>query len=142
MIRAFFLLWKLSHNVDQRHQHMTCETAFRALKEKLTTAPVLVCPSFTKDFQLSTDASGTGIGAVLEQDGQPIAYASRTLSTAEKNYSVIQRECLAIVYATKQFRHYLLGRHFTLLTDHNPLQWLSAQKMEGMLCRWALALQD
>ena len=46
------------------------------------------------------------------------------------------------MYALKQFRHYLLGRHFKLLTDHAPLQWLSAQKMEGMLCRWALALQE
>ena len=58
------------------------------------------------------------------------------------NYSVIQKECLAIVYATKQFRHYLLGRQFQLCTDHAPLQWLSAQRMEGLLCRWALTLQE
>ena len=55
---------------------------------------------------------------------------------------VIQRECLAAVYGMKQFRHYLLGRKFTLLTDHVPLQWLSAQKMEGLLVRWALAIQE
>ena len=71
-----------------------------------------------------------------------MAYASRALTQPEKNYSVIQRECLAVVYATKQFRHYLLGRPFQLYTDHAPLQWLSGQKMEGMLCRWALALQE
>ncbi len=47
-----------------------------------------------------------------------------------------------MVYGTKQFRHYLLGRKFKLFTDHKPLQWLSAQKMEGLLCRWALALQE
>ena len=103
---------------------------------------MLICPSFDKEFQLTTDASGYGLGAMLEQEGHPVAFASRTLTPAEKNYSVIQRECLAIVYATKQFRHYLLGRHFTLYTDHNPLLWLSAQKMEGLLCRWALALQE
>ena len=55
---------------------------------------------------------------------------------------MIQRECLAIVYALKQFRHYLLGRKFRLVTDHEPLQWLSAQKMQGLLCRWALAIQE
>ena len=119
-----------------------CDKAFRQLKEFLANAPVLICPYFDKEFQLTTDASGYGLGAVLEQEGHPVAFASRTLTPAEKNYIVIQRECLAIVYATEQFRHYLLGRHFTLYTDHNPLLWLSAQKMEGLLCRWALSLQE
>jgi len=86
------------------------------------------------NFSLYTDASLVGVGAVLEQSGKVIAYASRSLTQAERQYSTIQKECLAIVYATKQFRHYLLGRHFNLFTDHAPLQWLSAQKMEGLLC--------
>ena len=73
---------------------------------------------------------------------QVVAYASSTLTQAERNYSVIQRECLAIVYVLKQFCHYLLGRQFTLLTDHAPLQWLAGQKMEGLLARWALATQE
>ena len=122
-----------------------CQEAFNHLKTALTQAPVLAFPDFSlaaAPFQLLTDASGIGVGAVLEQNGHVIAYASRVLSTAERNYSVIQRECLAMMYALKQFRHYLLGRHFTLLTDHAPLQWLSAQKMEGMLARWALAMQE
>ena len=63
-----------------------------------------------------------GIRAVLEQSGHVNAYASRTLSGSEKNYSVIQKECLAVVYALKQFRHYLLGRPFAVITDHAPLQ--------------------
>ena len=71
-----------------------------------------------------------------------VAYASRALTKAEQQYSVIQKECLAAVFAMKQYRHYLLGQHFQLLTDHSPLQWLSAQKMEGLLCRWALAMQE
>ena len=90
---------------------------------------------------LQTDASAVGLGAVLEQEGYVVAYASRSLTITERQYSVIQRECLAVVYVLKQFCHYLLGRPFCLLTDHAPLQWLSAQKMEGMLCRWASALQ-
>ena len=122
-----------------------CTEAFTKLKEHLVRAPVLAYPTFHPDsmeFVLQTDASAVGLGAVLEQDGHAIAYASRSLTQAERQYSVIQRECLAIVYALKQFRHYLLGRHFRLFTDHAPLQWLSAQKMEGMLCHWALAMQE
>ena len=64
------------------------------------------------------------------------------MSKSEQNYSSIQWECLAIVVALKQFRHCLLGRKFTLRTDHAPLQWLSAQRMEGLLARWALAIQE
>lgn len=122
-----------------------CHSAFTQLKQKLTEAPVLIYPNFcpsADQFILLTDASATGIGAVLEQSGHVIAYASRTLSVSEKNYSVIQRECLAMVFALKQFRHYLLGRKFKLITDHAPLQWLSSQKMEGLLARWALATQE
>ena len=107
--------------------------------------PILTYPNFSHTahpFQLYTDASASGLGAVLEQGSRVIAYASRTLTAAERNYSVIQRECLAIIFALKQFRHYLLGRCFTLLTDHAPLQWLAGQKMEGLLACWALAMQE
>ena len=83
---------------------------------------------------------GTGGGG--GGGGHVVAYASRILTKAEANYSVIQQECLAVVYGIRQFRHYLLGRSFQLWTDHKPLQWLSEQRMEGMLCRWALALQE
>ena len=122
-----------------------CQQAFTALKAKLIQPPVLTYPQFhssASKFVVYTDASDVGLGTVLEQNNYVIAYASRTLSKSERNYSVIQKECLAIVYTTKQFWHYLLGRAFQLHTDHAPLQWLSAQRMEGLLCRWALALQE
>ena len=122
-----------------------CTEAFTRLNEHLVRAPVLAYLTFhpnSKEFVLQTDASAVDLGAVLEQDGHAIAYASRSLTQAERQYSVIQRKCLAIVYALKRFRHYLLGRHFRLFTDRAPLQWLSAQKMEGILCRWALAMQE
>ena len=119
-----------------------CQKGFQRLKDLLSQAPVLCYPSLTKDFELQTDAIAIGLGAVLEQDGHVVAYASRSLTHAERQYSVIERECLAVLYAVKQFRHYLLGRAFVLHTDHQPLQWLSAQKMEGRLCRLALALQE
>ncbi|KAL5509717.1 hypothetical protein EMCRGX_G005135 [Ephydatia muelleri] len=119
-----------------------CQQSFQVLKDALTQAPVLCYPCFKKGFTLQTDASAVGIGAVLEQEGHVIAYASRSLTPPERQYSVIERQCLAVVFAVKHFRHYLLGRPLSLHTDHQPLQWLSAQKMEGRLCRWALALQE
>ena len=137
------------HNLTQKDVVFSwsndCSRAFKTLKCKLIGAPILVYPRVDKEasqFQLQTDASALGLGAVLEQGGHVIAYASRVLTKAKANYSVIQRECLAVVYGIRQFRHYLLGRSFQLWTDHKPLQWLSEQRMEGMLCRWALALQE
>ena len=104
------------------------------LKTHLSTAPILSFPQFNcgaDNFTLYTDADSVGIGAVLEQSGKIIAYANRALTAAEKQYSTIQKECLAIVYATKQFCHYLLGQHFKLFTDHAPLQWLSTIRWKG-----------
>ena len=121
------------------------DDAFSHLKSVLTQAPILTYPDFSTTaptFLLQTDASDVGLGAVLEQGGHVIAYASRALTKSESNYSAIQKECLAVVFGMKQFRHYLLGRSFTLMTDHAPLQWLSAQKMQGLLSRWALAMQE
>jgi len=102
----------------------SCELAFKQLKDALLCAPILKYPDFSptsRPFQLYTDASATGIGAVLEQSDHVVAYASRALSTSEQNDSVFQKECLAVVHALKQFRHYLLGRHFSIITDHAPL---------------------
>ena len=81
-----------------------CQSAFDNLKDALIQAPILKYPDFTslaKPFHLYTDASATGIGAVLEQSSHVIAYVSRALTKSEQNYSVIQRECLALVYALK-----------------------------------------
>ncbi|KAL5510662.1 hypothetical protein EMCRGX_G006248 [Ephydatia muelleri] len=102
-----------------------CQQSFQVLKDALTQAPILCYPCFKRGFTLQTETSAVGIGAVLEQEGHVIAYASRSLTPPESQYSVIERECLAVVL------HYLLGRPFSLHTDHQPLQWLSAQKMEG-----------
>ena len=118
------------------------ESAFLDLKNKLSSGPVLVCPNFTCPFTLCTDASSRGLGAVLEQNGHAVAYYSRSLKSAEKNYSVVEQECLAIVEALKRFRHYLLGRRFQILTDHKPLEWLANQKSIGRLWRWAVILQE
>ena len=119
-----------------------CENAFCLLKEKLSTSPVLGYPQVDGgEFILDTDASQYGIGAVLSQiqDGQErvIGYASRTLNKAERNYCVTRKELLAVVYFIKYFRHYLLGRHFKLRTDHGSLTWLYKFKdPDGQVMRW------
>lgn len=106
------------------------------------TAPILGYPDVNGGmFVLDTDASNDSIGAVLSQiqDGKEtvIAYASRTLSSAEKNYCVIRKEMLALVYFVKHFKQYLLGRKFLLRTDHGSLVWLHKFKEpDGQIGRW------
>ena len=88
---------------------------------------------------LFTDASNIAVGAILAQlddNGvdHPVAYTSRILNKHEKNYSVTERECLAVLHAVKQFRHYIYGTHFTVVTDHSSLWWLQQLKeSEGRL---------
>ncbi|MDZ7612307.1 MAG: RNase H-like domain-containing protein [Flavobacteriaceae bacterium] len=124
-----------------------CQQAFDKLKEKLTTAPILRMPNEVDTFILDTDASNFAIGAVLSQvvDGAEyvVAYASKRLSRCEKNYCVTRRELLAIVYFVKYFRHYILGRHFQVRTDHAALQWLRRMPDPcGQQARWIGALEQ
>jgi RNase H-like domain found in reverse transcriptase/Integrase zinc binding domain/Integrase core domain len=104
------------------------QQAFDQLKEKLTTAPILGIPNDEGTFYLDTDASDQGLGAVLSQiqndSERVIAYASRALNCAERNYCTTRKELLAVVYGLKQFRQYLIGRQFIVRTDHSALQWL------------------
>jgi hypothetical protein len=124
------------------------QNAFQLLKDCLTSAPILTYPNFERDFTLHTDASTIGLGAVLAQkddDGNErvIAYASRTLNSAEKNYSATELECLAAIWAIKHFRPYLHGRSFDLVTDHAALKWLLNQSTpQGRTARWVLQLQE
>ena len=100
-----------------------CQTSFDGLKQDLTSAPVLSAPDFTKAFEVVADASEWSIGAVLLQDGRPLAFVSRKMIPAELNYTVSEKECLATVHAMKVWRCYLEGISKdkpTLVTDHNP----------------------
>lgn len=122
------------------------ENAFRTLKSKLSKEPILLLPDLTKQFFLRTDASDVGIGAVLLQEVDnmrfPVAYASKKLLPRERAYAVIERECLAIVWAIKKFEPYLYGREFVVETDHQPLLYMQKTKVSNArIMRWALALQ-
>ena len=124
-----------------------CDKAFDDLKKQLCSDPVLKSPDFSKAFILQTDASNRGVGAVLSQIGDdneehPVAYFSRKLLLREEKYSTIEKECLAIKLAIQAFRVYLLGKPFTIQTDHRSLEWLDRlKKNNARLTRWSLALQ-
>lgn len=120
---------------------------FENCKNMLINDPILIYPNFEKQFILTTDASNFALGAVLSQiqdnKEHPVCYASRTLNNHEQNYSTIEKELLAIVWATKYFRPYLFGRLFKIQTDHKPLNWLmSLKEPNSKLVRWRLRLEE
>jgi ribonuclease HI len=104
-----------------------CEDAFHTLRQHLTTAPVLAQPDNNKPFDLYCDASGTGLGCVLMQDNRVIAYASRALRPHEQNYATHDLELAAVVHALKMWRHYLMGTHYNIYTDHKSLKYIFTQ---------------
>ncbi len=125
------------------------QVAFEELKSRVAQNTVLEMPDWKKPFGLATDASSVGIGAVLFQtsdDGieRPVAFFSRVLNDAERNYSTTDRELLAIVAATDHFRHYIYGRHCKVFTDHSALQYLNNAPREqvGRNGRWLARLGD
>ena len=98
------------------------ENAFQTIKSLLIKAPVLKHYDVDKPVTLESDSSDVGLGAVISQDGHPIAYASRALTQTEQNYAQIEKECLSIVFAAERFEHYILGKDkVKALTDHKPL---------------------
>lgn len=116
--------------------------AFELIKEKLTTAPILVLPNFSIPFELHCDASKLGIGAVLSQLGRPVAYYSEKLAGARGRYSTYDVKFYAIVQAIKHWRHYLVHREFVLFTDQDVLRHLDSQaKVSARHAGWISYLQ-
>lgn len=139
------------HKLRQKNVHffwnISCQEAFQELKQQLVSPPILAYPSFSDPFVLSTDASDGAIGGILSQvkDGKEhvIAYYSRQLQKAEREYSTIEKEALAVISLVKEFYPYLYGFHFKLVTDHNPLTALKGVKdYGGRLTRWMLFLMQ
>lgn len=123
-----------------------CQKAFETLKESITSPPVLAYPDFSPNnqFIIQTDASNHAIGAVMmNKNMRPVAFASRSLNKAEKNYPTIEKELLAIVWAVKHFRPYLYGKEFKIQTDHRPLVYLfNMRDPSSRLMKFRLLLEE
>lgn len=105
------------------------ERAFSQLKEAMTTTPVLAMPNFSEPFTIETDASGEGIGAVLTQQGRPLAFMSQALGVTKLSWSIYAKEMLAILQAIRIWRPYLLGKKFFIKTDQRSLKYLLEQRI-------------
>lgn len=117
------------------------EQAFLTLKDKLTNAPVLALPDFTKPFVLEADACGYGLGAVLMQEGRPISYFSKTIGPKAAAMSTYDKEALAIIEAVKKWKHYFLATTLVIRTDQESLKYIQEQKLtEGIQHKLLLKL--
>ena len=117
------------------------DRAFSRIKEMVTAPPLLKYYEREKDLVIQYDASEGGLGAALLQDGRPLAYASRALTAAEKNYTQIKKELLAIVFSTERFHQYTYGRSLIVESDHKPLETILAKplgsapkRLQRMIC--------
>jgi hypothetical protein len=126
-----------------------CQAGFDELKQRLTTYPVLRTPVWDRPFHIYCDASAVAVGSALCQpadDGgrdHPIAFSSKQLSAAERNYTTTERECLAMVFSVKKYRHYLLMNQVVFFVDHMAIRYLvNKPELSGRLARWVLLLTE
>ena len=115
-----------------------CDAAFADIKHALCNAPVLALPDLDRPFEVICDACGVGVGAVLLQDGRPVAFDGKRLSPAEQNYGVGEQELLAVIHALELWRCYLDGTDFTVVTDHSPNTFFASKAvLSPRQIRWA-----
>jgi len=127
--------------------NVQCQTAFETLKEKLSIAQILRGPNQSIHFHISTNASDISIGVVLgkKEEKRPYAiyYISKNLTPAKKNYTVMEKEFLVVVYAINKFRHYITGYFVFIHTDHSAIFYLMNKSIiNGRVTRWFLLLQE
>ncbi|KAA0051159.1 Transposon Tf2-6 polyprotein [Cucumis melo var. makuwa] len=115
--------------------------AFESLKTAMTTIPVLALPDWSLPFMIETDASGSGLGAVLSQNGHPIAFFSQKLSPRAQSKSIYERELMVVVLSVQKWRHYLIGRRFTIVSDQKALKFLLEQReVQPQFQKWLTKL--
>ena len=109
------------------------QVAFDLLKQAMVSIPVLALPDFSRPFSIETDACDTGVGAVLVQDGHPVAYLSKALGVRNQRLSIYEKEFLAVIMAIDKWRAYLQRAPFVIITDHKSLCSLGDQQLETEL---------
>jgi hypothetical protein len=114
------------------------QIAFDLLKQAMSTTPVLALPDFSQQFQVETDACDDGIGAVLLQNAQPIAFLSKALGPRHRALSIYEKEFLALVMAVERWRSYMQLQEFVIVTDHKSLAYLSEQNLHSDMQRKAM----
>ncbi|GFS82416.1 retrovirus-related Pol polyprotein from transposon 297 [Trichonephila clavipes] len=136
-------LYNLKRKLKKFCWSIEVHKAFDVVKAAVTKTPVLKLPDFKQPFELFTDASSIGVGAVLNQEQRPVVFTSRTLSNAERNYTVTERKCLAVIWAMYKFRTYLGSQPIKVITDHAALTRLTNGKnLSGRMIRWLLKLAE
>jgi len=131
-VRQYSVLTRPLTNLLKKGQFVwddNAESAFIALKQAMTTTPTLAMPNFNDSFTINIDASGEGIGAVLLQQGKPVAFMSRALGVTKLSWSTYAKKMLAIIEAIRLWRPYLLGNKFYIQTDHRILKYLLEQRI-------------
>ena len=121
------------------------QSALQSIKEVLTQHPVLSCFDPRKEVTFEVDASKSGLGAAIFQEGKPVAYASKSLSSTEQHYAQIEKELYAILFGCKRFHQYAYGRDVKVLTDHKPLEAIAKKPLASApprLQRMLLQLQN
>jgi hypothetical protein len=115
------------------------EQAFIQLKRAMLSTPVLALPNFSKQFEVETDACYSGVGAVLMQEGHPIAFLSKALSPQHRLLSIYEKEFLALIMAVERWRPYLQRGEFIIRTDHHSLTYLEDQNLHSSMQRKAMS---
>lgn len=134
-------LYRLTGKMEMKEWDEKADKAFDKLKTRLAELPMLRYPDSNIPYEMHTDASDSGLGAVLVQEGRPVSFASRSLTTAEANYTATEKECLAVVWALRYFRPYIHGASLTIFTDHMALKAIvSSSNPKGRIARWIMEL--
>ena len=112
------------------------------MKQVVSREVTLAYPDFSKPFVLYTDTSDYQLGAVITQDGKPLAFYSRKLNNAQRNYTVTEKELLSIVETLREFRGILLGHKIKIFTDHKNLQQINSAASSQRAMRWQILIEE